>query len=86
MNRHQARWSRDDPGTVCYSGNPGILGQGGHIGPGMIPGLSANPGILGYLDGGAATPRWSWDPGTVCYSGYPGILGQGGSYATLVPG
>ena len=41
----------------------------------MIPGLSAIPGILGYFDRGAATPRRSQDdPGTVCYSGYPGKL------------
>ena len=73
MNRHQARWSRDDPGTVCYSGNPGILGQGGHIGPEMIPGLSANPGILGYLDGGGQLRHVG--PGIPGLSAIPGILG-----------
>ena len=63
-------------------GNPGILGQGGHMAvhPGIIPGWTGYLGIPGYLDkGGRVYGCTSWDnPKMARLLGNPGILGQGG--------
>ena len=44
----------DNPGMANLLGNPGILGQGGHVcgHPWTIPGWLSYLGIPGYLDKG----------------------------------
>ena len=46
--------SWDNPEMARLLGNPGILGQGGHMAvhPGIIPGWPGYLGIPGYLDKG----------------------------------